>query len=271
MTDHAWEDHAEKAFNAAAWVLEQLREALDMLEDNDESEFNEFAIAAQEVKGLEERLTDIRNRCYFTRDGDRDLADMDRLMDEVGGLKLSDQELAARKLKLVGNVHFPEEANTGVEGGIGFLVYKIADYLNGKESWDNIIKRAALEVAERSGEDWILLKEEHGPFSARQEGDSYKFLIYNKRTNLMNEFRMLDELRAVDEMWPRPLKGQQANVRVGWNGIPSGERPGFIGATSESFVMSFSTTHFSHLLETLEKMPAQITKYSLENLGFKVL
>ena len=268
MTDHAWEDHAEKAFDAAAWVLERLKFVLEDLHDKGEDEFREFSIASEEIHGLEERLTDIRNRCYMTRDGDRDLAAMDKLMDDVGRIELTDKELAKRKLKKVGKVHFPENANTGVEGGIVFLKVKIGDYLNGKKAWGEIIDEAVKEVAERDA-DWVVLKEYNGPTPARQDGVDYDLVIFNKRTNLMNEVVVLDELRAVDEEWTRPLEGQQARVQVVWKGIPHGERPGVIGVISESYVWSFTTTHFSHLVEVLEKMPTQITTAALQKLGFK--
>jgi len=269
MADHPWEDHAEPAFSAAAWVLDQLEHELMTLDDNGESATSEFAVASAEVRGLSRRLTNIRNDCYTRRDGDdEDLEAMDRLMDDVGRVELTDAELAARKLKRVGKVHFLEDAYTGVEGGIGFLSVPIGNYLDGKRGWHEILEEVEGRVQKEVGEDWVVLKEEHGPFSARQEGGSYKFMIYNKRTNLMDEFTLLLELRDVDEEWPRVLDGQQASVKVMWNGINS-ERPGVIGVVSESYVWSFATTHFSNLIDTLEQMPAMITKGSLQKLGFK--
>lgn len=68
MSDHLWEDEVEPAFTAARWVLEELRETLITLDDNDCGNNDEFRIAGDEVAKLVNKIISIRDECQDRRD-----------------------------------------------------------------------------------------------------------------------------------------------------------------------------------------------------------
>lgn len=250
MADHTWEDEVEPALNAADWVLERLYEIFDTLEDNGKSEDYEFGAAANEVRDLIGRLRDIRNTCFDKREGESavDEVDVQKIMHEKG-------------LKDVAGVHYKEEAYTGfISHGMVARSGSIQDYLDGRESWEDTLKKA------NSDPILFILMERHGPIPERLSGNQYLFLYYNPRWNLMNEFTVLRELRVDHE-------GVKHVVEARWHGLAGGCPGGIVqiyqeGATDPTFggfriAAAKSCTHLSQLIKLLESIPPKFDSRTL--------
>lgn len=151
-------------------------------------------------------------------------------------------------------VLYQKGAYTGVYGGFGTKAIEV------EESWKETLKKAASDGI------WAYVLEENGPVATRlrQEGKIYLFLQYSPRINLMAKTKLFDEERPASDYW-----NGAAKVQAEWRGLNyyEGQR-GYISVGEGGSQMTFWCSHFSKVIEVLEKMPNPLSKRGLKELGF---